>query len=260
MIPYVPTPRLRALRCSFFLGLALVLGTSILGTSAGWAQSPRTHDFDVLAPGTVRLKGEPEQKGLLSVGRPAGQKLHLTFVGSDGSRSVVPVSNVKSFWHGERYVVNHGTVQPNGSVSEVLIVRHLQGRLDLYAPLEDRTPRFPYAYFSTEGGLIQRVNYANLRTALAHNSESAALLTASQRWRWTQYGLAASGTALTVTGLAQSFTIISRRPGPEAPAEQGVVFRPNAMLFTGLGIVALSFVPRALKKVKFHQAIRQYLR
>lgn len=227
------------------------------------AQSYRTLGYQALTPGAVQLKSGRALDGSVAL-RTSGASLNLLYVEDSGTRHTLPLSSVKSFHYGEQYVVNHGVVKKDRAmrtqVKEELIVRQLSGRLNLYAPLDQRSPDFPYTYFAKGDGMIQKVNYKNLRVALADNPESAALIASSRTWHRTHKVMFATGLATTLYG-----TFGRRSSSNVVMALVGVIhgdlhFRPDAVFITGVSTLALSYIPRAVKKIKFRKAIAAYNR
>lgn len=255
-------------RCATLaVAAVLFLCASVLVASSTYAQTPRSHDYRTSLPGTIQLKSGRVFAGEFAL--RLDQPPRLLYADSTDRRRSFLVSDVRSFRHGSRYVVNHGVVTQDAAlrddVEEELIVRRVSGRLDLYASLRARDPQFPYAYFSKGDGLIQEVNYKNLRVALRDDPASAALIASSRTWHWAHRGLFAGGTALALWGAFRVPSDNSDANSNVALAVAGLFtgdfnFRPDAVLLTGLGMVALSFIPRALKTIKFRKAIRTYNR
>lgn len=247
-----------------FLGVCLigVLGLGVMfGPASAYAQSPSTHDLRTPAPGTIQLKNGQTLDGRLAL-HLGGYNPRLEYVGGDQLRTI-PITDVRAFRHGERYVVNHGVVRldhlTQSAVEERLIVRHVEGRLDLYAPMGATRPRFPYAYFSKGNGPIREMSYSNLRDAVQDDAESAALMASSRRWHYAQYGLLVGGAVTTSLGMMRSFNT-GIDSGPGAKDDPSVGFAVDSLLFVGLGIVATSFIARAQKHIRFRRAIKAYNR
>lgn len=214
------------------------------------------------APGTIQLKNGQSLDGRFSLHLDGGVP-RLEVVRADNQQRMIPINNVKAFRHGERFVVNHGIVRPNNLtqsiVEERLVVRHVEGRINLYAPISATSPRFPDAYFSTGDGPIRTVHYSTLRDAVQGHPESAALMSSSRTWHWTHIGLVTTGAAASAAGLLLSFNQTEPVIGQRSQHAK-TTFSPHALLYTGLGMVATSFIARAIKQAKFRDAIETYNR
>lgn len=226
------------------------------------AQPADPPSYRVLTDGTVHLKTGQRLAGRVSFSWGRGSTPHLTYVDGEDHRRTFKISNLISFTHGDRYVINHGIVtrdkRGNTVVVERLIERRVDGRLDLYAPLGEPEMAFPYTYFAKGDGPIREVNYGNLSEALQDDPRSARLVASSGRWRRLQYGMAITGGIALCAGLPTSMRfVLSNRVGPVSRTR--FAFRPNGLLIAGTAAVVTGLIARHRKRVKFRQAVRTYI-